>query len=469
MPITDEFKRLALDSIWVERDERQRRAIETADLEPSIAKIGVLKPIIVERPGTNGLARLVAGERRLEASRKLGLPDIIVRYADELSLVEFNIIELEENLKRSDLDWKDMVGAVARIHGLYCQLDSGWTMGETADAISLSAGTVSIYLRVAGELADPRLADAGTVREAYNVLARRDQRAAGDALNELLEIPEQTPALPVLATEGPPALAVVNGAVVARPTVVPQAVSLPEGIQQADFISWVTAYTGSKFNLVHCDFPYGVNLFAGPQGRGSEPASADGSIGYDDSDATYWKLIEAFCGNLDKFMSVSAHLFFWCSADHGRVAKTVEAFARQAPSLAFAKFPLIWVKSDNAGIAATPNHGARHVYETCLFASRGKRQIVKVVGDAYSAPTDKRFHASTKPEPMLRHFMSMVVDHTTTLLDPTAGSGAALRAADSLGARQALGLEINPEFATLAQQAFRSSRAMRVASSGSGK
>jgi len=43
--------------------------------------------------------------------------------------------------------------------------------------------------------------------------------------------------------------------------------------------------------------------------------------------------------------------------------------------------------------------------------------------------------------------MQMFVDENTTLLDPTCGSGSALRAAESLGARHVLGLEKDEEYA----------------------
>jgi DNA modification methylase len=53
---------------------------------------------------------------------------------------------------------------------------------------------------------------------------------------------------------------------------------------------------------------------------------------------------------------------------------------------------------------------------------------------------------SIKPEPVLREFFRMFVDEFTTMLDPTCGSGTALRAAEGLGAKRVLGIEIDKEF-----------------------
>ena len=61
---------------------------------------------------------------------------------------------------------------------------------------------------------------------------------------------------------------------------------------------------------------------------------------------------------------------------------------------------------------------------------------------------------SEKPVSMLSYFFKMVVDENTALLDPTAGSGSAIRAAKRLGAPRILGLEINPTFAREANQAL---------------
>lgn len=475
-----------ISKITVPTEARQRqvgRDVETKrlkseDLEASIKRYGLLNPILVDE---NFVLR--AGERRLTACRNLGMEKILVRKISSLTPAEEQIIELEENIKRLDLDWQDAVRGVARIHSLYRQIDPDWTMGETADVCALNLSTVSMYLKVHREMAESeRVAKAGTVREAYNMIDRRDQRMAGEALQELMDGPD-------LAVEPPAGLSPADQAEAEalrelgqplpprlverpRPTLV---VSQPESILQASFLDWAPAYSGPKFNLVHCDFPYGIELFSGPQGRGAEPGAArepgekmfrkgEGfRVGYEDSATTYQALLRGLCANLDRIMSVSAHLMFWLSADFRIIHETIRMFNELAPSLKFTKFPLIWVKSDNAGIASDPKHGPRHVYEACLLASRGNRNIAKVKGDAYSAPTDKKLHPSTKPEPMLRHFMEMLVDETTTMLDPTCGSGASLRAAESLGAKHTLGLEIDPQYIGPARLALKQARALRAA------
>jgi DNA modification methylase len=63
---------------------------------------------------------------------------------------------------------------------------------------------------------------------------------------------------------------------------------------------------------------------------------------------------------------------------------------------------------------------------------------------------------------MLRYFFSMFVDDNGRVLDPTCGSGSALRAADSLGAKDLLGLEVNSEYVKDARVALRKARNLRA-------
>jgi DNA modification methylase len=109
-------------------------------------------------------------------------------------------------------------------------------------------------------------------------------------------------------------------------------------------------------------------------------------------------------------------------------------------------FPLIWHKSDNAGILVDPNRGPRRTYETCFLATRGDRKIVQAVANSYSGPTSKIVHPSEKPREMLQHFFRMLVDNSTVFLDPTCGSGNAVYIARRLGANTVLGLEKDENF-----------------------
>lgn len=95
---------VSIDSI--QRNPRQPRetfdSTELENLAASIREHGVIQPLIVS-PGRGGSYTLIAGERRLQASRKAGLKTVpvVVRTATDQQLLELALIE---NVQRADLN-----------------------------------------------------------------------------------------------------------------------------------------------------------------------------------------------------------------------------------------------------------------------------------------------------------------------------------------------------------------------------
>ena len=454
MAITDTYARVPCKDITIDRENRQRKVIDTKGLKDSIAKRGVMQPIIITRDFV-----LMAGERRLTASLELGLPDIPCRFFEDLSSTETIIVELEENLKRSDLSWQDTAAAIAQLHSVYLSIDPSWTNIQTGEAVGIDASYIGKLLRVARDLSNPNISRQTALETAFNMLKRADERRSDDALSEIMSashavvIPQSESASTSLGDATDPALPQTIPPPKTLPTVAEVAAGEAIPILKENFSSWAESYTGLPFNFLHCDFPYGINVFDGEYGDVTKQE------GYSDTKDVYFKLIEALALHQDKLISHSAHVMFWFSMEH--YEETMQTFRLRFPDMVWQKFPLLWMKSDNVGIMPDPKRGPRRIYETCLIGTRGDRPLVKPVANAYSCPTDKRYHPSTKPEPMLRHFFQMFVDNGTRLLDPTCGSASALRAAVTMGAESVLGLEMDEEYHSVATKAFETFMKMR--------
>lgn len=103
-PSGDGITQVAVDLI--QRNPRQPREKfdieELENLAASIREHGVIQPLIVS-PGKNGIYVLIAGERRLQASRKAGLKTVpvVIRHATDQQLLELALIE---NVQRADLN-----------------------------------------------------------------------------------------------------------------------------------------------------------------------------------------------------------------------------------------------------------------------------------------------------------------------------------------------------------------------------
>lgn len=418
------FTSIALGDIIVNRAERQRRELPNIDiLADSIKRLGLIHPIVISRE-----LELVAGERRLEATRSLGHTHINCQFVDELDSPIRRAIELEENIKREALPWQDEAKAVLEYHELRASQEPDWTQEKTSEALGIAPQTTATKIKVAREIlnGNSMVAEAPRYSTARGIVERAESRKDDEALAAL--------------------------------TRRPITIEIPDSIQVADFNEWAKTYDGPRFNFLHCDFPYGIDADKFNQGA----ASAHG--GYSDTEEDYWRLCHTLAANLDTLCTESAHIMFWFSMKYYH---DTLIFFETYTDFRIDPFPLIWMKSDNVGILPDPERGPRRIYETCLFGSRGDRKVVRSISNSVSSPSQRDEHMSIKPEAMLSTFFRMFVDQNTIMLDPTCGSGGALRAAEGLGAPSVTGLERDPEFAARANAALRKSREMRKANANS--
>ena len=470
--ISDHYDRLAPGDILVP-DARQRTDLVVDDeFVASLKHRGVLVPLLVRRDKT-----LVAGGRRRAAALVAELPSVPVRYVeDHATPSELRLIELEENIRRAELPWRDECRAVSELHALWTSTRQDWTAEKSQQVLGHDMGR---WLRVARELENPRLAAATSLFSAFNICQRIDQRAADAMMEDITyassALVEDATSEPTgdeqeLSAEGehPPSPAEIGEAdlgasppssgtrAASPPSNASRTTLPPEDIIQTDFVKWASNYVGPRFNFIHCDFPYGKRIFSGQWG-----GKNDSGFQYDDSPDVYWELVAALCANLDRLMAPTAHLMFWLSSEIEMQHATIAKFRELAPELIFQPRALVWLKSDNVGIVPDPKRGPRWITELALMASRGDRVLVQPLANAYNAPTARALHPSAKPEPVLRHFFRMFIDDTSRMLDPTCGSGSSLRAAESLNAAGVLGIERDENYVLAARKALREFRTLR--------
>ncbi|HEY3988069.1 MAG TPA: ParB/RepB/Spo0J family partition protein [Acidobacteriaceae bacterium] len=121
------------------RSHFDEKALE--ELAASIAASGVVQPIVV-RPLDGGRYQLIAGERRLLASQKVGKSAIpaIVRQVSDAQAMEMTIVE---NLQRADLNPMEQARAFDRL-GMECQL----TQEQIAQRTGKDRATIANFLRL---------------------------------------------------------------------------------------------------------------------------------------------------------------------------------------------------------------------------------------------------------------------------------------------------------------------------------
>lgn len=138
----EDIVELPLDLISPNPDQPRTDINEDAldELADSIAKTGLLQPIIVRPMGES--YQIIAGERRWRASRKAGLSSVPVRVmaATEVESLEIALIE---NLQREDLNPMEEARGYRRLLSVHQM-----TQAELADKVSKSRSAVTNALRL---------------------------------------------------------------------------------------------------------------------------------------------------------------------------------------------------------------------------------------------------------------------------------------------------------------------------------
>lgn len=404
MPATYEFHLIQVSSIKVHPDRQRKELRGIKELKTSIERNGLLHPIIINRKN-----ELVAGERRFRSFQELNIEKIPIHYLDELNPYEAKAVELEENIRRVDLTWKESALATAEYHRLRLEMDDKWEKKETAEVLGLTPSHTGVLLQVATEIkkGDKNVLAAGNLQAAINVVRRKIERVVRTQTAQIKSFSPKS----VDAKEEEEEVITCD-------------------VFVANFIDWCKHYSGKRFNFVHCDFPFGVK-YNKTGYSGSETWDK-----YDDDPDVYWNLLHALTENKDNIFYSSAHLVFWFSMNY--YCETVNALKKAGFSVN--PFPLIWHK--DRGVIPDHQRGGRRVYETALFTSLGDRKVIKCQSNATYCPVKKDGHISTKPKPVLEHFFPMFVDELTEMLDPTCGAGSALVVAKEMNAKRVVGIDI---------------------------
>ena len=176
---------LPIDSIHPNPDQPRRQfdPSSLSELADSIMRYGVLQPLTVRRLPQGGF-ELVAGERRLRASKLAGLknvPCILLNVGSENS----GMIALVENLQRRDLDYLEEAEGLSELIKKY-----GISQEEAARRVSKSQSAVANKLRLlklSPEILYILRENSLSERHARALLRLPDESSRLDALKAILD------------------------------------------------------------------------------------------------------------------------------------------------------------------------------------------------------------------------------------------------------------------------------------------
>lgn len=406
--------KVLLTDIWIPSD-RHRRTIDESRID-SLAlsmqsPVGLINPIVIIRePDENGHNfRLVAGERRVRAARKLNWLEIEATDRENLTPLQREEIELDENLQREDLAWKEECDAKARIWAVRAEL-YGETVDQVADHLNVGRGSLWEDARLAKSMEEhPELATAKNKTQAQSRL-RLIKRREG-----LEELAKRRVILP--SKDG----------------------DYSDRVYLGNCINIMKEFESGSKHLVLTDPPYGIDL-----GEGETKKSNPHPTIYDDAHYDIMDLVDLSAREAFRLLVSDAHAYFWFD---------IKAYAKVFSILTNAGFavepiPLVWAKN----ISGQVNHpGSRwgSSYEVCFFCRKGDRALLKQGGSnvlKYDVvPSGKKIHPTEKPVALLRQLIEASTVVGESVLDMFGGSGSTAEAAIQTG-RNFIIIEKDPAY-----------------------
>lgn len=269
------FETFPVDKIVVLREDRQRKTLRGIDeLAESIHRLGLIHPLVINDDDV-----LVAGERRISAVKLLGWTHVPIQRSRDLDPTYLHALELEENVKRQDITWQEQCDAILKYEELRKQQDPSISQEQVAKELGFTGPAISRNLAVGKALREgnERVRSADKFSTALNIVERNNSRARESKLEQVAKSVADTIKLPDEVPEG-----------VLKKTV---------PLLNEDFHEWTAAYCGRKFNMIHCDFPYGVGMHRSDQGAGQEYGT------YEDGEDVYWKLLDTLETGMDNVVA----------------------------------------------------------------------------------------------------------------------------------------------------------------------
>lgn len=420
---------ISVNSIIIPAD-RQRKDFDPdalGELSETIRLRGLMHAVVV-RETPQGLA-LVAGERRLRAISDMWMLGGVLRYngqivpeghipyvtLGQLSPLEAEEAELEENLMRKDLTWQENAAAMAKLHrirSMQAQAEGRiHTVADTAlEAKGRSDGSYQASVRkdliVAGHLHNPEVAKAKTADEAFKILRKQEETMKNVQLAD---------------TVGRTFTAAVHE------------------LHNVNCLSWMAQTSPEQFDVILTDPPYGMGADAFGDGGGGRLTNNEHHY-KDDYDS--WKVLMAdWCPLSFRVAKPQAHAYVFCDIDNFHALKSM---MKSAGWYVF-RTPFICTKP-NSGRVPLPDEGPRRQWECLLYAIKGRKKTTAIYPDVITTYADAGLtHGAQKPIALYDDLLKRSVHPGDTVLDCFAGSGTIFPAAHARKCK-AVGLEMSKEY-----------------------
>jgi site-specific DNA-methyltransferase (adenine-specific) len=428
----------------VDTDRQRKDYGDVTGLAESIKRYGLIQPIVLQETsvgsdGHSGVGpgpRLVAGGRRLAALRFLGWTGLrhgkeFVWRDEDLSSPEGSLrlqaVELEENLKRQDLQWHEVILAKAKLFELMQslhrgvspapdggRLTQGFSLRKLAAMLGENPSVTSRDLDLAGYVAKhPALAQMPTKADALRKLGVAVTVAAMQNLAKTSQVPASNTLVGNTTKTNEDALTTAGGGTFQVP---PLPVSDERWmLYSGDFQDNIQNVQDESIDLVLTDLPYLIGLGTSSASHGA------GLGGFEDTDID----ISLLCSDvaIQSYRVLRDHrfaIYFFGMNYYKELYDTLTT-----AGFTVDVYPFIWLRDRTA----PPDGFARFSksYDPALVASKGTPRFVRPnQANTIAIPSvrgPERLHNAQKPVALMEKFILDTTTPNCVVLDMFAGSG----------------------------------------------
>jgi len=444
---------IPITSVLIKPDRQRQEFVPEAlqELVTSIEERGLLHPPVLRMEA--GGWTLVAGERRMKAISQIWelggtfncdnevVPEGHMPFTNlgDLTDLEAEEAELDENLKRKDLTWQEHAAAVAKLHRLR-QMQK--TEASDKERITLAkGGTVAVATPVVQTYADTAQEILGKSEGAYQDAVRKEILVSKHLSNPVIaKAKSADEAFKILKKQEESAKNVELARVVGATFNADLHMLLNRDCldYMREQVEIITHHPEEAFDVILTDPPYGM----GAQDFGDAGGKLTGiEHRYDDSYESWVKLMAAWTQLSFQVTKPKAHAYVFCDLDNFHELKRM----MEAAGWYVFRTPLINHKM-NSGRVPLPDQGPRRQYEIILYAIKGKKQTTHIYPDVISTSADENFsHGAQKPVALYQNLLQRSVHAGDRVLDTFAGSGTIFEAANGFKCA-AVGTELSPEY-----------------------
>lgn len=425
------------------------------DLADSIARDGLIQPIIVTHDH-----RLVAGERRLRAHKKLGYEFIKAVYIEVLDEGHRTILEATENLIRRDFSWQETVLAIDKVHRLKSNENAlrgeAWGIRETGRLLNTSKSPIgrAVFLATYLRANDPAILSAANLKDAYAILLKRKEDELSAALvktstpkailttfvKEVKDIADEefftttgttgfTPGIgtPFQSDETPGGPRVATN------------VPLSRMFHRADSLTWCKTQPDASYDAVITDWPYGIDMANIQQDGGGKVVSTTAA----EHDVT---------ANEQLQRDIIPHIFRLIKSDGWFITWTdMEVWERncnlaRAAGFKVQSWPLVWHKTSSCQNMASQYNFTKN-FEVALVCRKGTATLLRpqassVWSGGNEAESKALGHPFAKPFGLWEWLLNATCLRGASVLDPFVGCGSSIIPMIRYGCRPT-GVEVN--------------------------